>query len=373
MGMWTRVLVGLGAFALVLVGQLVVQTSKKDTLLGRPVTKDWHDLETSPLDQSSISNHTILPGELPGYTGWPRPRTSLVSYFGVDPDFPVPRTSVAGQRLSFRVACSHPLGKFGRSLFYVRAYGPSVITGAVQDLGGGSYNISMFPFDAGRYQLEVVLTFSSRPRWSELPVVDQPGYEGYLLPGFPKTIDIHRDSQLENLLLQDQDVSRPCSTKEMLQEDFYSPLYNGRWMTYAKLRHAPYWEKSSTMGFTSNDYAAALNGLGIIMEYMPTIGCRLLTRSEVHNQSLLERALRRSKLPKKPLHVVFVGDSNIQRQMDVFQTYFNNTPLWQSTWVLTNEGLVNRMAEIRKELAKLRELDHNFFVIFNAGLHDIDQ
>ena len=60
--------------------------------------------------------------------------------------------------------------KQGGSLFYVRAYGPSIITGKVSDNGDGTYRAIFYPTDPGRYTVEVVLEFSEKPEFDTFPV-----------------------------------------------------------------------------------------------------------------------------------------------------------------------------------------------------------
>ncbi len=134
------------------------------------------------------SNRTILPGELPGYTGWSRPATTLVHHFDI-----VKMSSTApitGQNWTVTAHCRHPKARSGRAQFYVRAYGPSILPGRVTDHGNGTYDFTILPFDAGVYHLEVVLVFSFPPAWKSLPTNFEPGYEGYLLPGFPIELDV---------------------------------------------------------------------------------------------------------------------------------------------------------------------------------------
>ena len=78
-------------------------------------------------------------------------------------------------------------------MFYLRAYGPSVIPGRVTSHTGNSYILHFIPLDPGVYTVEAVLTFSNAPAMDRFPLPPkqlQPAYEGYLLPGFPLQITV---------------------------------------------------------------------------------------------------------------------------------------------------------------------------------------
>jgi hypothetical protein len=177
-------------------------------------------------------------GDLPGYSGWMRPRTSLVSYFtwkillpqstqsaqslqGVKPgsaesvdsdrysDAARSRSQspfITGQPISIQVTCSgHPDCEYtteslnttdgslnSGALFDVRAYGPAILAGKVTPLHeSGIYQVDFVPWDAGVYVIEIVLAASQHPAWSIYPLEaghHPPCHEGHLLPDFPLTI-----------------------------------------------------------------------------------------------------------------------------------------------------------------------------------------
>ena len=151
------------------------------------------------------SRLTVAPGELPGYTGWARPQRTLAGLFVVES---VTDTyAVSGKEWFVDVRCHdnddeqgeeaegglYKCPESGRSKFYLRAYGPSVITGSVTDNGDGGYTMSFYPIDTGRYTVEAVLDFSDAPPFDDFPYPkgqEEPGYEGYLLPGFPIQISV---------------------------------------------------------------------------------------------------------------------------------------------------------------------------------------
>ena len=130
---------------------------------------------TADAVQMSSTTTALVPGELPGYTGWARPEHTLAGFFTIT-SISTHRPRV-GDEFSISLWChqNEDCSK-GKSLFYLRAYGPSVIPGIIKNEGRGKYTaVFTFP-DAGVYTVEVVLTFSSPPSMEEFPLqgADEP-------------------------------------------------------------------------------------------------------------------------------------------------------------------------------------------------------
>jgi hypothetical protein len=87
-------------------------------------------------DALQDSNLWLRPGDLPGYTGWARPFDTLAGSFR-----PPVRNAPAptARNVTVRIECvaSSHCGS-GGSLFYVRAFGPSVLPGSVTDHSNGN-------------------------------------------------------------------------------------------------------------------------------------------------------------------------------------------------------------------------------------------
>ena len=139
--------------------------------------------------------------------GWARPERTLAPFFEIinDDNSPSSFLSHAEEAFKIKVKCisakpnqyqhHYTSCSIGGSHFYLRAYGPSVITGTYTDHGNGIYTLTFFPVDEGLYTVEVVLTFSQVPSMDSFPLSDednqhQPGYEGYLLRGFPRQLHV---------------------------------------------------------------------------------------------------------------------------------------------------------------------------------------
>jgi hypothetical protein len=133
------------------------------------------------LHVASSMSRSLYPGELPGYTGWPRPATTLAGSFEIVR--PCKVNTKVSTNWTCSVHCSHELCNQGGSLFYLRAYGPAIIPGLVADHLNGTYDFTFLPLDEGRYTVEVVLTFSHPPPFSVFPLekFTEPLYEGYML------------------------------------------------------------------------------------------------------------------------------------------------------------------------------------------------
>jgi hypothetical protein len=308
---------------------------------------------------SHVSNLTLLPGELPGYTGWGRPATTLANQFAIKQ---VSGPPVTGNNFTVSLVCWHPTCRSGGALFYVRAYGRSILPGIVIDHLDGTYDITLLPFDAGIYQLEVVIVFSNPPPMSRLPVPNQSAYEGYLLPGFPMELNVAQDDDR----VVSQSPSRLCTMSEMLETSTTSAIATGRWLVTEKMTERAH--ASDDVSVDRRGYISGVNSLGIRMDYVPTLDCRLLSEAELLNRSTILAAVRGTKLEPKPIRIVFLGDSNIRLQAQLFNKSFGNI---LSTHIETNGGIVRKLETIKAELKELAQRDEHFFVIFNTGLHSL--
>jgi hypothetical protein len=320
-----------------------------------------------------VSNGTISPGELPGYTGWSRPSSTLAHYFEI---VHVSSTApVIGQNWTVTAHCRHPKARSGRAEFYVRAYGPSVLPGRVTDHRNGTYDFYILPFDAGVYHMEVVVVFSLPPAWETLPNEQELGYEGYLLPGFPIELNIGApDPDLKTLVVPKPSSGpskskirrRLCNMSELTETSTHSAVETGRWMVVKKNVDLPYrnYREPTFAGYQNGD-----NSLGIQMEFVPVHDCETLPEEEAFNEDTLFTVFNMTSLKPKPINVVLIGDSNLRMQRTVGNNLFGGR--LEITHVATNNGLVDRLPAITASLQALAKQDKHFVVVFNSGLHDI--
>ena len=317
--------------------------------------------------ETGTTTPCIKLGDLPGYSGWARPSSSLVSsFYIVDESAFGSGRIVAYQNFTFHVATDHFAGQRGGALFFVRAYGSSVLTGTVEDLRNGTYSITLFPMDDGPYTVEVVLTFSQHPEWEAFPVQNQSGYEGFLLQSFPRAIFVSRP---KTMTTRDK-AYRICRPSDLFERDFFSALRWGRWKVVNQTRNQPYSLGSQYEPLDQQLYASGERSLGIQMDYQPS-NCSLLPIDLLSDLSFQRRLTRFVSVSAKPLHIVFVGDSNMIRLHQLFQKQFGKSPWLFATMVGIRRGILPRLQDTKERLADLSSLDHHFFVVFNSGLHDI--
>jgi len=319
---------------------------------------------------ASRDGPSLRPGDLPGYTGWLRPSSSLAGYFSVVRV--EERPARIGSNWTIRVECHHPEGRqSGGSLFYVRAYGPAILPGVVHDYRNGTYDVSVAFFDPGTYQLEIVLTFSKPTPFEKLPVHGPPSYEGFLLPGFPMEIVVPFEKSRE--------LSPPkkvCGMSDLLFTNKRSAIEMGRWLVTKKI---------TELNFTSNKplrradaflgYETGTNSIGFQADYYP-LNCSLISRREAEDARILLSLLERTNMPlesKPMIKVLFIGDSTMRLQKDFVDSHYFGGASLRTELINTSGGIIPTMPAIKARLSELRKERANYFVIFNTGLHDINK
>lgn len=353
---------------------LATQISQIDTTFGNMI----------PLTPS------LLAGDLPGYTGWARPTETLTPYFRIVPletdqlayPNPMPRIASVGQVWTVRVRCvGHSLCMSKeRSIFDIRAYGPSVISGKVvpshaarsksEQLTDNTtapeyYDIQMVFPDAGVYQVEVVMAFSKAPDWVEFPLVGpEPNYEGFLLPEFPLTVVANPVELSHKATVNVSNENRRCGNEDLLETSAASAMTNGRWRVSENLRERL---SVSPQNISLVSYERGLNSLGITMTYEYQ-SCKLPPVQAI------KETLKDSRV--KDWHLLFIGDSNMLAQRNLFRAWQgeSNGPHSNATYITTFYGLGKQLPQIREELAAFKKnasAETEFFVLFNAGLHDL--
>jgi hypothetical protein len=350
-------------------------------------------------DAPAPTNILLRQGDLPGYTGWARPSNTLAG------SFLIPHCDGDGmiqQNWTCTVHCHDIACAAGGSLFFVRAYGPAILPGVVTDHGNGTYDVTFLPFDQGFYTVEVVLAFSSHPAWNDFPVKHEPAYEGYLLPGFPLQVHVVeqqvKNSNNNNQLVPLNDTSSKtklpsCNISMLTETSTHSALASGRWVVHQTNVQEPYVNQSLVSEIaTLERYQMGETSLGIDMEYVPT-SCSLMPARALMDKRTLRRCRERGQKydnknnnidknnTNRSLHVIFIGDSNFRLQQDMFDRFFGHK--LKTTRISTEGGLVVALPNIQKRLQELAvEVTEStetaatatdYFVIFNAGLHDLDR
>lgn len=348
------------------------------------------DLDTMLFVENRI---LIAPGELPGYTGWARPENTLAGQFQI--------TGVSemkgktGQEWFVDVECMAEECKQGGSLFYVRAYGPSIITGKVSDNGDGTYRAIFYPTDPGRYTVEVVLEFSEKPLFDTFPVGvndTELAYEGWLLPGFPMQITFEEaerddsDNGNDTKAVATTDDRTWCNFDDLLETDTDSGRTKGRWKVVDNVRTKYHRQITPDgNGVSYLGYQHGLNSLGVKLKYENN-DCRVLTYARANRDAegahLVDRCLSglgiaNSPEPEHQIHVVFVGCSVMRLMRSSFDFLLRKANMTnvKTSLVDIRRGLFRTMPHMKRQLNNFTETnpDEKRFVVFNTGLHDIDR
>jgi hypothetical protein len=355
-------------------------------------------LSKKPRVESTVSKlHVILtsskkslyPGELPGYTGWARPATTLAGSFQIAR--PCNLNSIVGTNWTCSVHCSHEACHQGGSLFYLRAYGPAMLPGLVADHRNGTYDFTFLPLDEGSYTVEVVLTFSHPPPFSAFPLekFTEPVYEGYMLPGFPLLVSAVGYGSSDTAAVSLPEEPLPvCTKSDILESSPYSAVDNGRWVVKEKMIERSFSLSNHFRNASLDGYQRGTNSLGIHMEYRPT-KCALLDEATLKDGQTLAKCVQphhgnyqgSKPKPKRRLQIVLVGDSNMNVQAELVdkENFLGLAPRFS---YIGNQGGINNadvIAYVKERVSRLLEKDAlqdtptSYFVIFNSGLHDIKQ
>lgn len=346
---------------------------------------DWR----STGDKSVVS---LAPGELPGYTGWARPGTTLAGHFQLTSPLDIGEKATAGKPWEMIIQCYHAECTKGGALFFVRAYGPSVIVGQVHDYKDGTYRIELLPKDPGAYTVEVVLTFSNPPSFGSFPLPkleQEPAYEGYLLPGFPLPLQvIPGEAKKASKTKTNLPV---CTGDDLLEESSTSAWEKARWLVTDKINHPYHVNNPDKKDVTFLGYQQSHNSLGIQMDYQYD-NCQVLPLPSLKDTS---NPLGRCTDNKGPLNFIFIGDSNMRLQRNLFEEYFLGLPEDQreksrynkynirATYFEISGGALrcNILGDklsvtyffdtIKARIDKSLEKPERYVILFNTGMHDI--
>lgn len=337
------------------------------------LTSDTKELFSSVSNVSKqrddISVLTIWPGDLPSYTGWSRPEATLAPFFCVV-DFQ--RAVSVDAEVKIRLECKgHSRCEEVSPRFYVRAYGPAIISGSVQRIssrGKNFYEISLNPVDPGSYTVEIVLTFSDLPNFDSFPfsyqeAYDNDMYEGYHVYGSPMQLIVHgNESPLSSELPL-------CKMAQLvLTNDNKSLAGRSRWKLVDAINYREH-QRIRTIGnnITLEGYQKSLNSIGVVLDYQHR-DCRLMP--EPTPKVNLFQCVR------DPLHVIMIGDSNFRLQEKLLQRYVGFNPSIRVSFLELYGGYFRSQLltgpNVRQFLkdAGSNDLERRI-VIFNTGLHDI--
>jgi hypothetical protein len=316
---------------------------------------------------------TLQAGELPGYTGWVRPANTLADSFQIRDCSTTTTHAIAGKNWTCTIHCSHEECVSGGSLFFTRAYGPSVIPGLVTDHRNGTYSITFMPLDPGKYTVEVVLTFSQHPTWNEKRDYIKP-YEGYLLPGFPVPVTVLAGDHVVGASCPERETPpRLCGMSELVETGRISAVHTGRWRVTEQIMYRNY-SSNVTQAEPANEqsYEAGVQSLGFTMDYFPTT-CNILSIEDIGKvkESCFQRS-RRNRNSTKPIQIVMIGDSNFRQQTTHLSQMFGGMGIHGISALGNFETSQVAILKELDELAVQAASDQlDYVVLFNIGLHEI--
>ena len=220
--------------------------------------------------------------------------------------------------------------------------------------------------EPGRYILEVVLAYSHVQPMEDFPLANpnstEPLFEGYLISGAPSVLEV-RGAQPEPPKYQ----RAQCQFHYLFETSTTSALENHKWTVASKTNDKSQANLSrKSDNFTFEEYKWGPSSIGFQMQYHHRL-CHLKSMTE------LEREIY--SLPQKwveTAHLVMIGDSQIFGQNKMMSRTFSRK--LRTTLIKTHDGLTIRLPQIRETLHRLSNEaveGERFYVMFNAGLHEI--
>lgn len=347
------------------------------TFLCMFLLRNFPSLNDSTIQTTTTSRHqaassdtvVLVPGELPGYTGWARLEHTLAGSFQITSSHAA--NAVVGKEWNVTVACRECRDDDKHHAhFYARAYGPAVLAGnVVQSTNNNNeYTVRFLFMDPGTYTVELVVISSGAPSWEDFPLVGQePWYEGFLLPNFPLQLQVVKSRPSHDIQQQ-----RNCTVHDLLSETTTSAYHKARWVVVDKVSHSSHVVVSSNASKQVNlhDYRSGHQSLGIFMDYR-YYECSLQSYHDA--SSMLANYLRTTTdAHQSNVHIIFVGDSVMRMQRALFSSTF---PSIKTTWICTSGGMVQVLSNVTSQLQSLANENPNErrLILFNTGLHDISQ
>lgn len=302
----------------------------------------------------------IAPGELPGYTGWLRPAISVAGSLGISHQSCSSGIIQEGEEWTCLIICHTERCKTLNTWFYVRAYGPSVITGTVEKIESGHYRLVLQPFLAGTYFVEAIVTYSHVPPVEAFPLrpkEKEPLYEGYMIKDFPLLLKVQPRPRkvAENL--------KPWCRKEQLQS-----LDRSSWVVTGLNRLVSLNSTDQVLSQASLEgYQNDTNSMGIQLDFRLE-DCRLLPLSTMVQSSCARDQLK---------HITFIGDSVSRIQIKTLEQLMpsiiiESFELKGGTLLCERNGTTLPGGSQGPIVSKIQKaIPTSSVVVFNTGLHDV--
>ena len=353
---------GLATLLLLVTIQLLREHSNVFLPLGGSVTQT--KFGGGENDNTIVS---IRPGDLPGYTGWGRSESTLAPFFRI---VSPPSAGTSGSDITFRLECTESsVCSSAAPAFYVRAYGPSIITGIVDRIPRtkNEFDVTLKPIvDPGSYLVEVVLTFSNLPDFRLFPLPDDNAYhqflyEGYHVLGSPFQIIVSGSAA-------PQPSELPLCRSDQLVETFRGSLGDrARWRVVDVVNNDKHQQNSfRTTNVTLEGYQKSLNSLGLLLDYQFR-DCRLMPVPTP--QTNIFQCVR------KPIHIILIGDSTFRLQQKLLNSYVAFNPKIKVSFVELYGGYFKTQLltgpNVHEFLTQASSVSEQRIILFNTGLHDI--
>jgi len=313
------------------------------------------------LSVTKLSPLNLHAGELPTYSGWPRPSSTVAYHFRIQDACPTSLPSSSSVSWSCTIKCpSCATNNMSSTWFYIRAYGPAIVAGHAQKVGVNEYKLSLPPLiDAGSYVIEAIVTFSNVPPMKSFPMKDAPLYEGYTLHDFPKNL------QVTEILNTTQEQLRPCSLKQLFREPDTS-----RWRITARNAYQSSFQQSSIY----ESYIKGDGGSGYHAAYersdcdIPKIDVSKWKRG-------LKKLCEETHCQKAVAEIVLIGDSTMNQMFESIQTVFRDIPLIRILFVSVWGGVIRCFRTGNKtDISSVFDASISSsrrVVLWNSGLHEI--
>ena len=308
---------------------------------------------------SPIESISLVPGDLPTYTGWTRPSYTSAPFYQITYPNEAAQVNILW---TVNFTCVHKTCLGQNPKFYARAYGPSVVSGITEtklDIQMQTYySLSLMLRDPGVYWVEAVLDFSNAPTFEMYPDLDETaGYEGYLLPGMPIRLFVKDETNPA----KKHGIKNLCTVEEMTVNNTYEGYYKSRWIVTDKINQNKDRNKdyATQVEMSLHGYTQSLNSLGIFMELKPE-SCELVKDAT-------------SPYFRDPdLHFIFIGDSVMSGKILALQNRIKGGNTIKVTQLDTQGGLEPQLPILKQALTSLNITQpEKTFVFFNAGLHEI--
>jgi len=270
--------------------------------------------------------------------------------------------------------------------FYVRAYGPAVLTGIVEPIALSStattddFRVTFhFPI-AGQYWTEVVITYSHPFEPNKFPLSDDhlppPFYEGYVLPGFPLPVTVVPPTTSKNRQQSSSQQERNefCRVDQLTVDEGNSDdlWKQAAWRVTKTNRQTPYSASAKARNVTLRGYQWGNNSLGFQAAYEHR-DCRL---HEHLTDALACTSSEGSFAADKKIHIIMIGDSVMRLQRDYLKRHLDGDA-FDITFMEIFGGALRCARSSGPYVTDLtsnegRQVDpRRTITIFNTGMHDI--